>query len=1028
LSTHAQIELLALAERQGVVYAWQLPNERHDKDGAKDSHDSAAMRVLRGRVENLEPLEPVPVNVTDEALDADQRQAVAKALHTPDVFLLGGLPGAGKSRVVAEVVRQAAVLDQRVLLAAPSCAAIDRVLEMVGGDKEIYAVRLEGAAEAVETLPAAVRALTLGERERQWKSSAFARVQAEAADRQSHKDLLHDAELRWQALLELSTQIEALNKQIEAIVSRRVGVPVDVEREAAAAELGSSSVTPFAASWAAVVAASRESQNQLEKTLSARRQELEGSRLELAARASKRDSILGLFQARHRWQFWRWVWWRALLRRRLAAELQNGEDRIRESETNVGVATDQVQRCTEALEQARQITKTDRHTRLATEIARRARDLEREEAALCEKVAALQARWLAECERLGPGIERPATSAPGAVLASRQAWEGQLQREERADQFSGRWAQWLSGAATLRHEDYANVVAGALSSFSSDVPARDPSRASPPFDLLIVLDADRVSEGELLRVAGRGHRCILVGEPAWESRNGAAPQKAAAQKRTTTSVATIAGQSHAGPFHRLWQELALDLRRLPYRWTIERGRFRCRFREVPIDARQWLEIERVADCPEVELHILALPSALSSLAEIVFPPSFSLGQAKTYVYRELQELALTPAGRVMTWVEESDKLVLQFGDAFKAEVIPCELESGLREYVAPLACDLPGNSGVSWQTARLEFDRAAAWDRVRAEQWVARYLDLRDLGRTIELHVAHRMHPVLAEFVSRVLFRNGHQAPGALVSMGRPSVGHSAGGNGHIAHVEFVAVPPLRRQDSHPRGDARGNRPSAARVPAPLPTILPSTGAGLEVALSDVRHRERLPPELHPRCSTGFANHSEAQAVVGALEALTRTKATACPCGGASVSTSQGEIAVVALYPGQVELIRALAAKSPALKSGNLTIEYGTPDVFREREFSIVLLSLTRSPAHRAVSFGEDPRMLELGLTRARARLILFGDAGALARRGEWTGCVDRLDEAASEREHQVVARLVEYVRGRGHDPQAFQLRESVAP
>jgi superfamily I DNA and/or RNA helicase len=144
--------------------------------------------------------------------------------------------------------------------------------------------------------------------------------------------------------------------------------------------------------------------------------------------------------------------------------------------------------------------------------------------------------------------------------------------------------------------------------------------------------------------------------------------------------------------------------------------------------------------------------------------------------------------------------------------------------------------------------------------------------------------------------------------------------------------------------------------------------------------------------------------------------------------SDHGEIAVVALYPGQVELIRTLVEQSQTLKSGNLTIEFGTPDVFREREYSIVLLSLTRSPAHRAVSFGEDPRMLELALTRARARLILFGDAGALVRRGEWTGCVDHLDEAASEREHQVVARLVEYVRGRGHDPQAFQLRESVAP
>jgi hypothetical protein len=667
LSRQAQIELLALAERQGVLYAEQLPKERGEKDD-RDSNDSGAITVLRGRVENLEPLQPVPLKVTDEALDADQRQAVAKALATPDVFLLRGLPGTGKSRVVAEIVRCAAALDQRVLLTAPSSVAIDRVLETVSGDQEIYAVRLLGAAEAIDTLPVVVRALTLGERERQWNSSAVARIQADAAARQSHRDRLHSAEPCWQELLELSNQIEALSRQIETTNSRCAGVPDQVEKEAAAAQSESSAVTPFAASYVAFLATGRESQRQLEKALSAKQQELEERQLELAARTSKRDLALGLFQAKRRWQFWRWAWWRALVHRRLDVELQNREDRLRESEINVRSAIEQVQRCTDVLEQARQVAKTDGQARVAAEIARRSQDLECEEAALQQNLATLKARWLAGCERLGPGIERPASCVPDAVLIARRAWEDELQREERAGQFSGRWAQWLSGAAPLRHEDYANVVAGTLSSVYSDAPTRDPSRASPAFDLLILLEADRVSEGDLLRIAARARRCILVGEPAWEGKNGAIRQRSIPEKRATTGASTLAGQLQAGPFQRLWQELALDLRRLPYRWTVERGRFRCRFQEVPLDARQWLEIERVADCPEVELHILALPDALSSLAEIVFPPSFSLSQAKAYVYRELEELALAPAGQSMTWVEESDKVVLQFGGIFNAEV------------------------------------------------------------------------------------------------------------------------------------------------------------------------------------------------------------------------------------------------------------------------------------------------------------------------------------------------------------------------
>jgi AAA domain len=1027
LSRQTQIELLALAESQGILYAAQLPRELRGEESDKASNDHAAISALRGRTANLELLELVPVKVRDDALDADQRQAVAKALATPDVFLLRGLPGTGKYRVAAEIVRQAAALDQRVLLTAPSSVAIDRVLETVSGDNEIYAVRLAGAAEAVDTLAPVVRALTLAERERQWNSSTVVRVQADAAARQLHRDRLRRAEPIWPELLELSNQIQALTAQIEATNYHRAGVPDQVEKEAATAEPKLTAVSPFAASYAAFRAACRELQWQLEKAVSAKQQELEKSRQEGVARRVKRDVALGLLQAKQRWQFWRRAWWRALFHLRLASELQNWEDRVRESAINVRVAIEQVQACTEELEGARQVAETDGRARVAAEITRRARDFEREEAALSQKKAMLGNRWRAECERLGPGIELPSSCVPDAVLAARHVWEDELLREERADQFRDRWIQWLSSAAPLRHEDYANVVAGTLTCACPDAPAKDPSRASPAFELLIVLEADRVSERDLVRIASCARRCILVGEPAWEAKNGAVRQRAIPENRAAVAPSGLAGQLPASPFHRLWQELAVDLRRLPYRWTVERGRFRCRFQDVPVDARQWLEIERVADCPEVELHILALPDALSSLAEIVFPPSFSLSQAKAYVYRELEELALAPAGRSMMWVEQSDKVVLQFGGVFNAEVLPCALGSGVREYVAAIAHDLPQNEGVSWQTVRLEFDRAATWDRVRAEQWLARYLDVRDLGRTVELNVAHRMHPDLAVFVSHVLFSNGYRAPAALIREGGCSAGRPAGGNGRVPHVEFVAVPPLRRQDAGPRRDARGKRPASATALTPLSAVLPSTGAGLEVALKDPRHRERLPQELRPHCASGFANHAEAQAIIGALEALARTRGMACPCGSASPS-DHGEIAVVALYPGQVELIRTLATQSQVLKSANLSIEFGTPDVFREREYPMVLLSLTRSPAHRAVSFGEDPRMLELALTRARARLILFGDPGALARRGEWTGCVDHLDETASEREHQVVAGLVEYVRGRGHDPQAFQIRESVAP
>jgi superfamily I DNA and/or RNA helicase len=107
-----------------------------------------------------------------------------------------------------------------------------------------------------------------------------------------------------------------------------------------------------------------------------------------------------------------------------------------------------------------------------------------------------------------------------------------------------------------------------------------------------------------------------------------------------------------------------------------------------------------------------------------------------------------------------------------------------------------------------------------------------------------------------------------------------------------------------------------------------------------------------------------------------------------------------------------------------LDLEVGVPALFRQRECPVVLVSLTRSHTHRAVSYGEGPQALALALTRARDRLLLFGDPGTLVRRSHWQGRLDHLDETAAAREREVIAQLVRYLQGHGPHPRAFHLRE----
>src|SRR5438270_5422696 len=50
-----------------------------------------------------------------------------------------------------------------------------------------------------------------------------------------------------------------------------------------------------------------------------------------------------------------------------------------------------------------------------------------------------------------------------------------------------------------------------------------------------------------------------------------------------------------------------DPRALPFAWRQEGGRLCCDLRRITPDQRRWLESERVADSPDIELRILALP-------------------------------------------------------------------------------------------------------------------------------------------------------------------------------------------------------------------------------------------------------------------------------------------------------------------------------------------------------------------------------------------------------------------------------------
>lgn len=957
-----QAELLAVARRQGILYAGQVPAPAGN-GFASDPPRQLLSRLAHNHVD-LPPLCPSDLIPIDAALDESQRDAVAKALDTPDLFLLQGLPGTGKSRVVAEVVTQAVRRGERVLLVAPAMPAVDRVLEEVADREGVCAVRCVAADEKPGDLPAAIRTLAIAERVRKLQEESIPAARQEVQNAEEHCRRLQQDEAVLARCQELADHFAQLDRQAQALQERADTLAAAVERAAAAADAADA----FGARLAGLAATRRQAEERIQSTRRAgteRRAAEEQAQKEIAPDL---ESLRALAEAKQSGRWWSGAWWRATFAGNVPARRAELEKRHLEIEATLARLRAEEKNLDQDGQQAEETFQAARQQEITTEVACRRAEVDRQTAALEQDRAVQRQKWAGLCQELHADTGRPSEPTAAAVQAAQQSWQQACGRSQERLEFARQLLTGLEAAVprmAQRLTAEANLVAATTTGLAAD-PYFGQAAGTPLFDLLIVEHAQQITESEYLGVARRARRWLLVaGSPHTEART--------------------ATPAPAGFFQRLWQRLHCDPRALPYSWLREQDRLCCRLRNLSTEQRQVLESEHVADFPEIELRILGLPRSRPVLAEVVFPAAMSIVQAKEYIFQELQELPVCASSHSLRWTSDADAIRLHLSADDCVHGAAVALEHGVRELVS--------GAGDHWNTCCLEFERRAGWNRHRADDWVRRHLATRDLGRTAYLDVPHRMHPELAALVSEWVFGNAYRVPLSAIAR-----------NGHVP-LEFIAVP-VATPEPTPAKSTNGRR-----GPAPAKTKPSRGGAGLELELADLRHRDRLPSELRPELpALGLVNYLEAQAIVRALERLAADGSLYSkpdPAIGRRCT-----VGVAALYPTQAQLIRCLIRRSPTLAGAALDIHVDVPAGFRERECAILLISLTRSHGHRAVTFGDGPHQWALALTRARSRLLVFGDPGTLARRAEWEGPVDHLDETAAAQERHLVVQLLESQNG----------------
>jgi hypothetical protein len=1019
-----------LAKAQGVLHGHQLPA----LDSSRPNNDPKQFfaTILAGATKRLEPIQPNPI--VDDRLNEAQREAVARALATPDICLIQGLPVTGKSRVAAEIVARAVARGERVLLASPHPGSVDHTLQLVQSVETICAVRCLGRDERAETLPEWSRALLFAERVRLLQEEAIAATAQQCNEwTQRHAALSQDAAL-WPHLLELAERYEELTEQGSALARGRDAVPEAVDAAVARVLVSldrSDGSLPDSGTDRLLEAplrnASRslaQSQSRIDTALSAVNQQIDQERSRLSVRVAQQDVLAAFAEAKAGRRWWTSAWWRAMFQGDVTAKLTELEAQVREARDNLTALETEASRLSGERRQADEQARLDRLRLVDSEVARRYGELEDREAAQRHELTLLEKKWADAITQLSAESTRPSAKTVQSVRESRTQWQRATENAAVRRTFAADWA------AVVRHQapelaeklrQCVNLVAAIAEDLPGDQEFGDSSaQGRVPFDLLVLEHAEQVPEAQLLGLAARCRRWVLLAESDTIGRVRDLSQSRPYSDRSVARSKLQSRRNHPNDscvFQRLWEVLHCDPGRLSYVWLRETdARLCCRLRPVSPQQRRWIETERVADHPEIELRIVAPPRGIAAsaadsfLAEVVFPKHMPLVDAKAYIFRELQEVPVRASARSLQWSQQPDRFLLHLtDDTHGADLVSwVSLAPGLREIVA-MRADSRGTPDDGWVTRALEFDRSAGWEKQQVEDWTRRVLGLTDTGRTALLVEPVGMSEGLATVLSDILFDGGYRLNGA---------------SGSGPALEFVAVPGLSVAQKR-------SEPRKPRMPS---------GAGFEMDPADPQSLDRLRPDHRAVLGgcEGLANYPEAQAVVRYLSRLvTQLHAQDDGCKGrpgngahpGPHASSPHSVAVIALYPAQARLIRHLLERTPEiLASARLKVWVDVPSSLPEREFSQVLVSFTRSHTHRATSFGEGPAALICALTRGRDKLVLFGDLGTLARRAEWQGALDHLTDSASARERTIISRLLGYVEGHGRHAPMFQMKPGAPP
>ena len=223
--------------------------------------------------------------------------------------------------------------------------------------------------------------------------------------------------------------------------------------------------------------------------------------------------------------------------------------------------------------------------------------------------------------------------------------------------------------------NHLGVVIGPLAALDSDFFfAPTHPEAEPAFDRVLFADAEDLGESDFIRAARLANTWTMLGSldvPRPAHRNGK-PGRGEFFRDTFDAVSTAP-------------------------WRVEKDRLVALLAAC---GSRGLRAEPLADTPAIELRFHDQPNGDTELAEVAFPPHFTLIDAKRFLFAELGAPKAQFLG-LPEWSATTEHIVC----SWPGEGIAFELGSGIQESLS---------EGF---TTQFRFANAAGWTRESAQEW-----------------------------------------------------------------------------------------------------------------------------------------------------------------------------------------------------------------------------------------------------------------------------------------------------------------------